>query len=88
MPDTNALKKQLKQNSSNKADVLKALGTPRGYGMARLSSMQDPSVLWFYEFIETDGKNIDLKMLLVFFEDDKYRGHLWFSSFEKVEVIR
>jgi hypothetical protein len=88
MPDTNALKAQLKQNTSNKADVLKALGAPRGYGMARLSSVHDPSVIWFYEFTETDGRDIKLKMLLVFFEGDKYGGHLWFSSLTKAEKFQ
>ncbi len=56
--------------------------------MARLPMLPNPNVLWFYEFLESDGKNIDLKMLLVFFDGEKYSGHLWFSSFEKIGVIR
>ena len=88
MPNTMALQTQLTQHVSNKADVLRILGPPRGYGMARLPSLPNPNVLWFYEFIESDGNNVDLKMLLVFFEGEKYSGHLWFSSFDKIEVIR
>lgn len=88
MPDTMALQTQLTQQVSSKADVLRVLGAPRGYGMARLPMLPNPNVLWFYEFLESDGKNIDLKMLLVFFDGEKYSGHLWFSSFEKIGVIR
>lgn len=88
MPDTKALSTQLTQHVSNKADVLRVLGSPRGYGMVSLPMMPHPYVTWFYEFTESDGIRVDLKMLLVFFDGEKYSGHLWFSSFEKVEVIK
>ena len=88
MPDTGLLRSGLTQHVSTKADVLRVLGPPRGYGMARLADLEKQSVLWFYEFMESDGLEVDLKMLLVFFVGEKYGGHLWFSSFEKMEVIR
>jgi len=88
MPDTSALSTQLTQHVSNKPDVLRVLGSPRGYGMVSLPTMPHPYVTWFYEFMEADGVNVDLKMLLVFFDGEKYTGHLWFSSFEKMEVIK
>jgi len=88
MPNTVALQTQLKQHVSNKADVLEFLGPPRGYGMVRILMMPNPNVLWFYEYLESDGKDVDFKMLLVFFDGEKYIGHLWFSSFEKIEVIK
>ena len=88
MPDTKALSTQLTQHVSSKADVLRVLGSPRGYGRVRLPTMPNPYVTWFYEFVETGGVNVDLKMLLVFFDGETYRGHLWFSSFEKVEVVK
>jgi len=88
MPDTMALQTQITQHVSNKAEVLRVLGPPRGYGMVHLHMMPNPHAIWFYEFMESDGNNIDLKMLLVFFDGEKYSGHLWFSSFEKIEVIR
>lgn len=87
MPNTQALHSRLTQHVSTKADVLRVLGPPRGYGMARLPNLPR-SVLWFYEFMESDGNNVDLKMLLIFFYGEKYGGHFWFSSFEKIEVIR
>ena len=88
MPNTMALQTQLTQHVSNKADVLRVLGPPRGYGMMRLPAMPNPNVLWFYEFTESDGNNVDLKILLVFFDGEKYNGHFWFSSFEKIEKIK
>lgn len=88
MPDTNALQTHLTLYASTKADVLRVLGPPRGYGMTRLPVMPSPNVIWFYEYLETDGKVADLKMLLVYFEGEMYSGHLWFSSFTKPEVIK
>ena len=96
VPDTMALT-QLSQNVSTKADVLRVLGPPRGYGMvrlfnesepARLFKESEPRVLWFYEYLESHGQNIHLKMLLVIFDGEKFSGHFWFSSFEKVKVIQ
>jgi hypothetical protein len=88
MPDTQVLSTQLTQHLSNKADVLRVIGSPRGYGMVSYPPMPHPYVTWFYEFTESDGVNVDLKMLLVFFDGETYSGHLWFSSFEKLEVIK
>ena len=87
VPDTMALT-QLSQNVSTKADVLSVLGPPRGYGMVRLFNESEPRVLWFYEYLEAHGQNIHLKMLLVIFDGEKFSGHFWFSSFEKVKVIQ
>jgi hypothetical protein len=88
MPDTAALQSQLTQHVSSKADVLKVLGPPRGYGMANLSMMPNPHATWFYEYLESDGKNVDFKMLLVFFDGETYSGHFWFSSVEQIEVVK
>ncbi len=88
MPDTNAIQTHLTLYASTKADVLRVLGPPRGYGMTRLPAMPSPNVIWFYEYLESDGRVADLKMLLVYFEGEMYSGHLWFSSFEKIEVVK
>jgi hypothetical protein len=89
MPDTGALQAQLAQYISTKADVLKVLGPPRGYGMARLPPDFAPRVLWFYEYMEVDPQlNVALKMLVVIFDGEQYSGHFWFSSVEKVAVTR
>ena len=65
---------------SSPADVRLALGEPRGHGMARLAPDFTPRPIWSYEYTETEGKRIGLKILLVFFEEDRYDGYLWFSA--------
>jgi len=89
MPDTLALQSQLRQHVSTKADVLRVLGPPRGYGMGFLPNLPDSRVTWFYEYVEADiSQRMQLKMLLIFFDGERYSGHLWFSSVEKAEIIK
>ena len=71
---------------SAKSDVLRILGEPRGYGMARLSIGTQPRSIWSYEYVESEGKKMNLKMLLVFFEQDRYDGHLWFAGSSLIDV--
>jgi hypothetical protein len=71
---------------SDKADVVVALGEPRGDGGAEFSrDAGKPREIWFYEYVRSDGKNVDLEILLVFFRDDRYEGHWWFSSTDEFE---
>jgi hypothetical protein len=70
----------LKIGVSSAADVLRALGEPRGYGMARLPVDHAPRKIWFYEYTQAEGSRVDLEILLVFLHQDHYDGHLWFSS--------
>ncbi len=70
----------LKVGGSNKIDVRQSLGEPRGYGAARLSSVPKLSEIWFYEFYVSQGSKTSLTLLLVFFDEDLYEGHLWFSG--------
>jgi hypothetical protein len=47
----------------------------------------DPArrTIWFYEYTEASGSNVDLKFLLIFFLGDVYDGHLWFSASNVLE---
>ncbi len=87
----------LQRGASSKADVRKALGEPRGGGMARnadrrLRQSAGDNIsrisreMWFYEFTRIEGQRVDLQILLVFFDRDKYDGHLWFSSTNLLDV--
>lgn len=70
----------LRPGISSKADVLLALGEPRGYGAARLSATLPPWKIWSYEYVESDGHHTESKMLLLFFDDKElYIGHLGYS---------
>ena len=68
---------------SSKADVLLALGEPRGSGIAKVRKDLEPRNIWFYEYVESDGAKVHIEILLVFMLADRYDGHLWFSSFGK-----
>ena len=70
----------LKTGISAPADVILTLGEPRGHGVIRFSPALTPRDIWLYEYAESSGKSVDLKMLLVFFHQGRYDGHLWFSS--------
>ena len=76
----------LRPGVSSTADVLLALGEPRGHGVARFPVDPQPLKIWFYEYTEARGKRADLKILLVFFRQERYGGHLWFSSAELLDV--
>lgn len=78
-PMTNNLK-TLKVGASTPADVLLALGQPRGDGATRLPGAPKPRKIWFYDYVEAAGGVTRGKILLVFFDQEKYDGHLWFSA--------
>jgi hypothetical protein len=78
----------LEQGMSVKSDVRAAFGEPRGYGAGRFHLLPTPREIWFYEYMETDGVRTQLKFLLVFFEADRYDGHLWFSSSSLMDVVQ
>lgn len=79
MPQTDRLD-ALSIGESRQGDVLLVLGQPRGKGAADVSPQYDRRTIWFYEYVESDGQVVRLKMLLVYFIGDVYDGHLWFSS--------
>lgn len=70
----------LEVGMSTPADVLLVLGEPRGHGMARFPVESGPRTLWFYEYVVVTGSRIEAQTLLIFFREERYEGHLWFSS--------
>ncbi len=60
-----------------------------------LKAPVDPTYrkIWFYEYAEATELNlyeyrIGLNFLLIFFLDDRYDGHLWFSATNLLEAKR
>ncbi len=86
-PRTDGLE-NLRRGVSSMADVLLALGEPRGHGVARFPNDPRPLKIWFYEYTKAKGNRIDLKILLVFFHQEWYGGHLWFSSAQSLEEAK
>lgn len=87
LPRTDRLE-TLRPGVSSTADVLLALGEPRGHGVARFPIDPLPLKIWFYEYTKAKGVRIDLKILLVFFRQERYGGHLWFSSAQSLEEAK
>jgi hypothetical protein len=82
-PNTGALD-GLVARQSTQAEVLLALGEPRGKGGAEFAAqLGRPRDIWFYEYTKADTKTAHLKLLIVFFENDLYDGYWWFSSLEE-----
>ena len=71
---------QLTPQVSTRNDVLLTLGEPRGYGGAQLDPGFSPQRVWLYEYNVSEGKNIQITMLLVFFSGDAYDGYMWFAD--------
>ncbi len=65
---------------STRSDVLLAMGEPRGHGAARLNPALARQQVWMYEHSISEGKNIRLTMLLVFFSGEHYEGYMWFAD--------
>jgi hypothetical protein len=78
---------RLVSGKSSAANVRAALGEPRGHGAARYTKDQPLRKVWFYEFIQMKGTQIGINILLVFFQDDRYDGYLWFSAKELLKRL-
>ena len=83
----------LKLGDSTKTDVLLAVGQPQGEGVVRLPANRTPRTIWSYDYTETklglewtiSARVTGLRVLLVFFDQDKYDGHLWVSSMPEIQ---
>jgi len=71
----------LKQNKSTSQDVRSIIGSPRGYGKVHHKPDLEIMDIWFYEYMQQDGSQINIQMLIVFIdENDFYRGHIAFAE--------
>jgi outer membrane protein assembly factor BamE (lipoprotein component of BamABCDE complex) len=71
---------QLRPRISTASDVLLLLGEPRGHGAARLDPTFPRQRVWYYEHIVSEGSKVSTAMLVVFFTDGTYDGHMWFAD--------
>ncbi len=74
----------LELGQSTHADILLALGNPRGNGSAHMRQHPEPRDMLFYEFVKAGGKDVELEILVVFMLDQHYDGYLWFASSERM----
>ncbi len=82
-PNLDPLETSLRVGQSSSADVLAALGTPEGKGMAMLPIDAKPRMVWSYYYEEGSMKDDRRIFLFVFLIEDRYDGYMWFSSLAK-----
>lgn len=70
---------------TTRADVIRALGQPRGRGETYVPRYDARRDMLFYELVTTDMQKVDLKFLLILLDGDRYDGHFWFASSELVD---
>ena len=71
---------QLTVGQSTPADILQALGEPRGRGAARFPVNPELLTVWFYEYLQAESGRTEMLALIVFVREGRYEGYLWFSS--------
>jgi hypothetical protein len=99
--DLGQLEINLKRGVSTKADVQSLLGEPNGYGHSYLPALGEhkpkPHEVWYYEDIESgDAESkqkviimeIRQQILVIFFDQDKYDGFMWFTNAGKGSVYK
>lgn len=74
----------LEIGQSSRAEILLSLGQPRGSGAVSSIQHPDPRDILFYEYITSDGTNVELEIMTVFLHNDTYDGYLWFASSERM----
>lgn len=79
MPKVDRLQ-SLTVGASKAGEVVAALGEPRGRGQSKFDTSFPQTQMWFYEYMQIDGRKAQMKMLLVLMYEDVYVGHIWFSS--------
>ncbi len=80
-PPTDRLESSLVVGKSGFGQVLEVLGPPDGQGRARLPMYDGEQSLWNYQFQTGTPDDIQLAIVLVFFDEDGiYNGYIWFSS--------
>ena len=80
-PDITALGAQLRSHESNQQEVLSVLGRPYGEGRALMPFDTRAKTVWTYYYEEGTLEDFRRTFLFVFFEDNRFDGYLWFSSF-------
>jgi hypothetical protein len=89
IPDIRLIDTVLHPGVSIKEDVQALLGKPNGYGGAVLPMGHIPYDVWFYNLIEASVQasggagriDVQMEVLLIFFEKEVYDGHMWFKDF-------
>ena len=65
---------------TTQAELLLALGEPRGAGAFRVAQYQRPRDALYYEYIKASGSRTQVEILIVLMQDQRFDGYMWFAS--------
>lgn len=71
---------KLTLRQSGERDVVAVLGEPSGKGFSRFPDDPVHRRIWSYEYIASTVPDVNTRILLVFFRENRYDGYMWFSS--------
>ena len=80
LPDTSVLERDLKPRISNREDVRRLIGEPKGAGGILFPVDEHPRDCWYYYYEESTLKDSHRIFLFIIFYQDLYDGYMWFSS--------
>jgi hypothetical protein len=67
------------------AEILLALGEPRGAGAFRVAQYERPRDALYYEYIKASGSRTQVEILIVLMQDQRFDGYMWFGSSARVK---
>jgi len=67
------------------ADILLALGEPRGTGAFRVAQYEQPRDALYYEYIKASGSRTQVEILIVLMQEQRFDGYMWFGSSLRVQ---
>ncbi len=73
---------RLVPETSTASEVRSVLGRPRGTGLTRHTPEDPLRRIWVYEYSQVKGDQVGLDVLLVYLQDERYEGHMWFTTRE------
>lgn len=70
---------------STHADILLALGEPRGAGVLRVAQYERPRDALYYEYLKASSSSAQVEILIVLMQDQRFDGYMWFGSSARVK---
>lgn len=67
------------------AEILLALGEPRGVGALRVAQYERPRDALYYEYLKASGSQVEVEILIVLMQDQRFDGYMWFGSSARVK---
>lgn len=67
------------------AEILLALGEPRGAGVLRVAQYERPRDALYYDYLKASSSTAQVEILIVLMQDQRFDGYMWFGSSARVK---